>query len=84
MEDDSAVLKWLRPPMAQIPIDYARRPCKPDFVAETATRKYLLETKERKAVSEGDVLAKAKPPSNGARRLPRPTSKKRGNKSHSR
>ena len=60
MEDDKAVIKWLRPPVDQLPIYYAGRPYNPDFVAETETRKYLLETKDRKAISEGDVLAKAK------------------------
>lgn len=60
MEDDKTVIKWLRPPVDQLPIFYAGRPYNPDFVAETETRKYLLETKDRKAISEGDVLAKAK------------------------
>jgi type III restriction enzyme len=60
MEDDKAVIKWLRLPVDQMPIQYAGRPYNPDFVAETETRKYLLETKDRKAIYEGDVLAKAK------------------------
>jgi type III restriction enzyme len=54
------VLKWLRPPLDQLPIYYGGRPYNPDFVAETDTTKFLLEMKDRKAIYEGDVLAKAK------------------------
>ena len=60
IEDDAAVLKWLRPPVDQLPIFYGGRPYNADFVAETSTTKYLLEVKERKAIYEGDVLAKAR------------------------
>ncbi len=60
MEDDSAVLKWLRPPLDQLPIYFGGRPYNADFVAETGSMKYLLEVKERKAIYEGDVLAKAR------------------------
>lgn len=60
MEDDMTVLKWLRPPHDQLPIFYGGKPYNVDFVTETDAMKFLLEVKERKAIYEGDVLAKAK------------------------
>ena len=60
MEDDKTVLKWLRPPHDQLPIFYGGKPYNVDFVTETDATKYLLEVKDRKAIYEGDVLAKAK------------------------
>ena len=60
MEDDEKVLKWLRPPLDQLPIFYRGRFYNVDFVVETATTKFLLEIKARNALGEGDVKEKAK------------------------
>ena len=60
MEDDKKVLKWLRPPLDQLPIFYRGRFYNVDFVVETATTKFLLEIKARNALGEGDVKEKAK------------------------
>ena len=60
MEDDKKVLKWLRPPLDQLPIFYRGRLYNVDFVVETATTKFLLEIKARNALGEGDVKEKAK------------------------
>lgn len=60
MEDDKKVLKWLRPPLDQLPIFYRGRFYNVDFVVETATTKFLIEVKARNSLNEGDVREKAK------------------------
>jgi type III restriction enzyme len=52
LEQDSAVLKWLRPAVGQFHIywDHNSRRYTPDFVAETARAIYMVETKK-----EGDI-----------------------------
>ncbi|NJK90499.1 MAG: hypothetical protein HC904_00910 [Blastochloris sp.] len=60
MEDDSKVLKWLRPSLNQLPIFYRGRFYNVDFVVETETTKFLIEVKARNSLAEGDVREKAK------------------------
>ena len=60
MERDPRVLKWLRPPLDQLPIFYRGRFYNVDFVVETAMTKFLIEVKARNSLNEGDVREKAK------------------------
>ena len=60
MERDETVLKWLRPPLDQLPIFYRGRFYNVDFVAETGTTKFLIEVKARSSLNEDDVREKAK------------------------
>jgi type III restriction enzyme len=60
LEDDGKVLKWLRPPLDQLPIFYRGRNYNLDFVVETAAAKYLVEIKARKDLTDADVREKAK------------------------
>jgi type III restriction enzyme len=53
-------VKWVRPPLDQLPIFYRGRYYNVDFVVETATTKFLIEVKARKSLNEGDVEEKAK------------------------
>ncbi len=64
LEGDANVGKWYRPVHGQLSI-YARNPetgkqgtYHPDFVAESENAKYLIETKARKDMKDGDVLSK--------------------------
>ena len=62
LEDDREVLKWVRPPDGNIPIRADGGDYNPDFIVETATRKYIVEVKMRKEllpVMDSKVRAKA-------------------------
>lgn len=61
LEQDSEVLTWLRPSAMQFNIHWGRdsRRYEPDFVVETKTGIYLVETKSSKDLSSEDVQAKA-------------------------
>ena len=62
LEDSSAVKKWLRPANGQFNIYWSNnsRMYVPDFVAETDTVIYLVETKADNEISDTDTQAKAK------------------------
>ncbi len=59
LEDDPKVLKWLRPPLNQVPIDHRGERYTPDFLAETATHRYMIEIKDRGEIGTREVLEKA-------------------------
>jgi type III restriction enzyme len=61
LEDDPTVLKWFKPVKEQLNIYYsADHRYEPDFIVETATTKYLCETKRGGDVDAADVQAKAR------------------------
>jgi len=60
LENDSEVLKWLKPSKGDIPIYYSGDiPYEPDFAVETKTAKFVCETKRADEIEDRDVLAKA-------------------------
>lgn len=62
LENDKAVLKWLRPAPKQFKIywDHNARTYEPDFVIETDKIVYLTEIKADNQLTSDDVLEKAK------------------------
>jgi len=62
LDNDKAVLKWLRPAPKQFKIywDHNARTYEPDFVIETDTIIYLTEIKADNQMTSEDVLEKAK------------------------
>jgi type III restriction enzyme len=61
LENDKAVLKWLKPAKGQFNIHYANDDeYVPDFAAETADVCYLCEPKQASQMQDPVVLAKAK------------------------
>ena len=62
LEDDKSVSKWLRPAEKQFHIywDHNSRRYHPDFVVETDSTIYLVETKKEKDVDSSDVQEKAR------------------------
>ena len=63
LENDDAVLRWMRPSPKQFNIYYdsaATKRYEPDFVVETEDRIYMVETKAAKEVDSEEVRAKAK------------------------
>ena len=63
LENDNAVLKWLRPSAKQFDIYYGAGGTshyEPDFIVETDDKIYMIETKASKDLSEDSVLQKAK------------------------
>lgn len=62
LENDKSVLKWFKPPKGVFQILYNRNDDEyiPDFVAETADHKYLLEPKRSTEMNDPEVIAKAK------------------------
>jgi len=60
LEDDSDVLKWVRPPLGQTPISYRGGDYNPDFIAETHTHRFLIEVKEQGELKTDEVKGKAK------------------------
>lgn len=51
LERDNIVLKWVRPPEGNIPIRYRGQHYNPDFIVETADRKYMIEIKAHNELS---------------------------------
>lgn len=51
LERDSVVLKWVRPPEGNIPIRYRGQHYNPDFIVETADKKYMIEIKAHNELS---------------------------------
>lgn len=62
LEQDTSVLKWIRPAKNQFRIywHHNSRQYSPDFVVETTASIYLIETKKETDVEVSDVQAKAK------------------------
>jgi len=60
LEEESKILKWMRPARKQFTIHYERNTKKyePDFVAETDAAIYMVETKGRRDMSTEDVAKK--------------------------
>ncbi|MBQ2790016.1 MAG: DEAD/DEAH box helicase family protein [Thermoguttaceae bacterium] len=59
LEDDPAVVKWLKPTLREIRIFYAQESSYlPDFIVETADAKYLCETKRASELDAKEVTAK--------------------------
>lgn len=59
LEDDTAVLKWVRPPLGQTPISYKGGDYNPDFIVETETGRFVVEIKRRDELTTGEVKGKA-------------------------
>lgn len=80
LEDDTEVLKWVRPPANQMPIYSQGSTYNVDFVAETATDRYLIEVKARDEAGSDDTKEKALggQRSVGARSLLQPKAESRG------
>lgn len=63
VENDPSVLRWLKPNIKQFDIYYDKnssRKYEPDFIVETATTIYMVETKAKKDLKDTDVVNKAK------------------------
>lgn len=63
LENDDAVLRWMRPSPKQFNIWYGAANTKryePDFVVETADGIYMVETNAERNVEDKDVREKAK------------------------
>ena len=61
LDQDSQVVRWVRPPTGQMPIAYKGGNYNPDFAVETGGGKfYLLEVKARDEIGDDDVQAKAR------------------------
>ena len=60
LENDSRVIRWLRPVPLQFNIYWSNgsKRYEPDFVVETDSIIYLIETKAAKDIENEDVLAK--------------------------
>ena len=61
LEDDSDVMKWLKPPKDLLKIQYADEDnYNPDFIVETMNGRYLCEIKRASDVEDSKVQKKAK------------------------
>ena len=59
LEEDSSVIRWIKPPLNQMGIYYsAGQQYTPDFLVETETDKYMVEVKAKTDVRNEDVLLK--------------------------
>jgi len=62
LENDGAVLKWMRPAPKQFNIYYGAGGCsryEPDFIVETTEKIFMVETKASKDLQDKDVIEKA-------------------------
>lgn len=60
LEDDSEVLKFIKPPLNQLGLFYkAGKQYNPDFLVETKNAKYMIEVKASNRTADEDVLEKA-------------------------
>ena len=60
LEDDSEVLRFIKPPLNQLGLFYkAGKQYNPDFLVETQDVKYMIEVKASNRTSDEDVLEKA-------------------------
>lgn len=62
LEEDREVIKWMRPAKKQFTIHYARntKQYEPDFVAETETDIFMVETKMQRDMNADEVKEKAR------------------------
>lgn len=60
LEDDTEVLKWVRPPLNQMPILHRGEPYNPDFLVETAGHRYVIEVKARDETTDQVVIEKGR------------------------
>lgn len=61
LEDDPAVIRWMKPAVGHFQIDWkCGIPYQPDFVVETHTEKVICETKSAAEMQNEDVQLKAK------------------------
>ena len=59
LEDESSVLKWLKPAPGQFRIFYrSDHTYEPDFVVETSTTKFICEPKRADQINTDEVQAK--------------------------
>ena len=60
LENDKDVLKWIRPVPNQFKIYWSNgaHQYEPDFIVETASTIYMIETKAERDMSDSDVQAK--------------------------
>lgn len=59
LEDDKSVLKWVRPPLNQMPITCRGDVYNTDFIVETGADRFLIEVKARNELKDADVKEKA-------------------------
>ena len=61
LEEDSEVLRFIKPPLNQLGLFYkAAKQYNPDFLVETADKKYMIEVKASNQTDNDDVQEKAK------------------------
>lgn len=61
LEEDSEVIRFIKPPLNQLGLFYkAAKQYNPDFLAETADKKYMIEVKATNQTDNEDVQEKAK------------------------
>lgn len=61
LEEDSDVIRFIKPPLNQLGLFYkAAKQYNPDFLVETADKKYMIEVKAANQTDNEDVQAKAK------------------------
>ena len=60
LEDDTTVIKWIKPATGKVRIDYASAEIyNPDFIVETHDHKYMCEPKRANQVDDAVVRSKA-------------------------
>lgn len=61
LEEDSEVIRFIKPPLNQLGLFYkAAKQYNPDFLVETANKKYMIEVKAANQTDNEDVQEKAK------------------------
>ena len=61
LEEDSEVIRFIKPPLNQLGLFYkAAKQYNPDFLVETADKKYMIEVKAANQTDNEDVQEKAK------------------------
>ena len=61
LEEDSEVIRFIKPPLNQLGLFYkAAKQYNPDFLVETADKKYMIEVKAANQIDNDDVQEKAK------------------------
>lgn len=61
LEEDSEVIRFIKPPLNQLGLFYkAAKQYNPDFLVETADKKYMIEVKAVNQTDNEDVQEKAK------------------------
>jgi type III restriction enzyme len=58
LNDDPAILHWVRPCSTDIKIPWGGRTYEPDFLAETESHKYIIEPKRDDLIDSEEVLLK--------------------------